>query len=82
MFSMVIFFSGTISAALGANEVVAVYRDGVKVGNATVNGTSWSYADTGLVDATTYNYTAKVLTNQATPPAGTYTDTLIVDVAF
>jgi spore coat protein U-like protein len=30
----------------------------------------------------TYNYTAKVLTNQATPPAGTYTDTLIVDVAF
>ncbi|WP_253377755.1 Csu type fimbrial protein [unidentified bacterial endosymbiont] len=30
----------------------------------------------------TYNYTAKVLTNQATPPAGTYSDTLIVDVAF
>lgn len=30
----------------------------------------------------TYNYTAKVLTSQATPPAGAYTDTLIVDVAF
>ncbi|MCS5449899.1 spore coat protein U domain-containing protein [Enterobacter huaxiensis] len=30
----------------------------------------------------TYNYTAKVLTSQATPPAGTYTDTLIVDVTF
>ncbi|MCU7784227.1 Csu type fimbrial protein [Lelliottia amnigena] len=30
----------------------------------------------------TYNYTAKVLTNQATPPAGTYNDTLIVDVMF
>jgi len=30
----------------------------------------------------TYNYTAKVLTNQTTPPAGTYSDTLIVDVAF
>lgn len=30
----------------------------------------------------TYNYTAKVLTNQATPPAGTYNDTLIVDVTF
>jgi spore coat protein U-like protein len=30
----------------------------------------------------TYNYTAKVLTNQATPPAGTYSDTLIVDVEF
>lgn len=30
----------------------------------------------------TYNYTAKVLTSQSTPPAGIYTDTLIVDVAF
>ncbi len=30
----------------------------------------------------TYNYTAKVLSGQATPPAGTYSDTLIVDVAF
>lgn len=30
----------------------------------------------------TYNYTAKVLTTQATPPAGTYNDTLIVDVMF
>lgn len=30
----------------------------------------------------TYNYTAKVLTSQATPPAGTYNDTLIVDVMF
>ncbi|WP_297120325.1 spore coat U domain-containing protein [Enterobacter sp. ECC-175] len=30
----------------------------------------------------TYNYTAKVLTGQTTPPAGTYSDTLIVDVAF
>ncbi|MBM3072606.1 fimbrial major subunit CsuA/B family protein [Lelliottia sp. RWM.1] len=30
----------------------------------------------------TYNYTAKVLTSQTTPPAGTYSDTLIVDVTF
>lgn len=29
-----------------------------------------------------YNYVAKVLTNQSTPPAGSYTDTLVVDVAF
>lgn len=29
-----------------------------------------------------YNYTARVLTNQTTPPAGTYADTIIVDVAF
>lgn len=30
----------------------------------------------------TYNYTAKVLPSQTTPAAGTYTDTLVVDVAF
>lgn len=30
----------------------------------------------------TYNYTAKVLSGQTTPPAGSYTDTLVVDVAF
>jgi spore coat protein U-like protein len=30
----------------------------------------------------TYNYTAKMLSGQSTPPAGSYTDTLVVDVAF
>lgn len=30
----------------------------------------------------TYNYTARVLGGQNTPPAGAYTDTLVVDVAF
>ena len=30
----------------------------------------------------TYNYTARVLPTQTTPPGGTYTDTLVVDVAF
>lgn len=29
-----------------------------------------------------FNYVAKVLTSQPTPPAGAYTDTLVVDVAF
>lgn len=29
-----------------------------------------------------YNYVAKVLTTQTTPPAGSYTDTLVVDIAF
>ncbi|EUM14053.1 spore coat U domain-containing protein [Enterobacter sp. E12] len=46
----------------------------------------WTSATSSLVSADgllrTYNYSAKVLTSQATPPAGTYTDTLIVDVAF
>lgn len=30
----------------------------------------------------TYGYTARMLSGQSTPPAGTYTDTLVVDVAF
>ncbi|WP_339026092.1 spore coat U domain-containing protein [Leclercia pneumoniae] len=44
------------------------------------SGTSSQVSADGLLR--TYNYTAKVLTTQATPPAGSYTDTLIVDVAF
>ena len=30
----------------------------------------------------TYNYTAQVLTTQTTPPGGTYSDTLTVDIVF
>lgn len=30
----------------------------------------------------TYDYTAKILNTQTTPPAGTYTDTVVVDIAF
>ena len=44
------------------------------------SGTSSQVSADGLLR--TYNYTAKVLTTQTTPPAGSYTDTLIVDVAF
>jgi|GEM_PF-2958581 len=71
--------SGTISAGLGANEVVAVYRDGVKVGNATINGTAWSYADAGLADASTYNYTAKV-ENTATAASGTTSTAYVISI--
>ncbi|MDD5358631.1 MAG: Ig-like domain-containing protein [Sulfurovaceae bacterium] len=44
--------SGTLTEALGSGEVVAVYRDGVKVGNATVDasGTGWTFEDTGVTD--------------------------------
>lgn len=49
-------------------------------------GERWASASSSQVSTDgllrTYNYSAKVLTSQATPPAGTYTDTLIVDVAF
>ncbi|KAF7275112.1 hypothetical protein GWI33_012173, partial [Rhynchophorus ferrugineus] len=52
--------SGTISAALASNEKVVVLRDGVVIGEATVNGTDWTYADSGLSDGTQYQYTARV----------------------
>ena len=29
-----------------------------------------------------YNYTARILTTQTTPPAGNYTDSVVVDVSF
>ncbi|MDO6574988.1 hypothetical protein Q4528_12780, partial [Staphylococcus pasteuri_A] len=45
---------GTISATLGSGEVVAIYRDGIKVGTATVSGTTWTYADAGLASGSTY----------------------------
>ena len=52
---------GTITASLAGNEFVAVYRDNVKVGTATISGTSWSYTDTsGLANAARYSYTVRV----------------------
>lgn len=46
----------------------------------------WASSASSLISADaltrTFNYTAKVLTTQATPPGGTYEDTVIVDVAF
>ncbi|WP_312691608.1 spore coat protein U domain-containing protein [Kosakonia sp.] len=44
------------------------------------SGVSTQISTDGLLR--TYNYTAKVLTTQTTPPGGTYSDTLTVDIAF
>jgi spore coat protein U-like protein len=44
------------------------------------SGASSQVSADGLLRS--YNYTARVLTTQATPPAGNYSDTLVVDVAF
>jgi hypothetical protein len=52
---------GTISSSLLAGETVVVYRDGVKVGTATVNGTSWSFGDSN-VSVASHTYTARVET--------------------
>ncbi|WP_426391353.1 Ig-like domain-containing protein [Variovorax sp. R-27] len=65
-------FSGSISTALNAGDVVQVLRDGTVVGTATVTNTSWSFSDAGLADGTTYSYTARVVNsggNQGAPSA-------------
>lgn len=44
------------------------------------SGVSSQVSSDGLLR--TYHYTAQVLTTQTTPPGGTYSDTLTVDIAF
>ena len=44
------------------------------------SGTSSSISTDGTLR--TYNYTARVMQNQTTPPGGTYNDTLLIDLAF
>ncbi|WP_272867681.1 Ig-like domain-containing protein [Crenothrix polyspora] len=62
--------NGALTTALDSGDIVNVYRDGVKVGTATVSGNAWTFADSGLIDGTTYIYTAKVA-----DPAGNETVT-------
>jgi hypothetical protein len=44
-------YSGTLGAALGSGEVVAIYDGSTKLGNATVTGSTWSFTPgTALAD--------------------------------
>ncbi|SAL37266.1 hemolysin-type calcium-binding region [Caballeronia sordidicola] len=52
--------NGTVSTALQTGETLVVYRDGVKVGTATVNGKSWSFQDSN-VPVGNHTYTADVV---------------------
>ncbi|MDM0037070.1 Ig-like domain-containing protein [Variovorax sp. J22P271] len=52
---------GSVTVALGAGEVVEIYRDGVKLGNATLTGTTWEYQDSGLAAERAYSYEARVV---------------------
>ncbi|HUE92432.1 MAG TPA: Ig-like domain-containing protein, partial [Pseudomonas sp.] len=70
---------GTLSGALAGNEVVAIYRDGAKIGTASVNGTGWTFTDTtGLVNNASYSYTARVedAAGNTGTPSGAYSITL------
>jgi spore coat protein U-like protein len=52
----------------------------------SVGAERWASAASSAVSTDgllrSYSYVAKVLTTQTTPPAGTYTDTVVVDIAF
>ena len=72
---------GTLSAGLGTNEVINVYRDEVFIGIATVVGLDWSFNDSGLSNGSTYSYTAQVFnTVDTTTPYGGLSAELLVHV--
>jgi hypothetical protein len=50
--------SGTVAGALAADEVLVVFRDGVRLGTAAVSNGSWSYTDG--VTSGTVTYTAQI----------------------
>ncbi|TCM59179.1 Ig-like protein group 3 [Acinetobacter calcoaceticus] len=54
--------NGTVSSGLAANEVIAIYRDNVKVGTATIaaGSTQWTYSDDSGLPIGLHTYTAQV----------------------
>jgi hypothetical protein len=50
---------GDFTGTLLAGEVIGIYRDGVRIGSATLAGNAWSFTDGGLADAT-YVYQAHI----------------------
>jgi len=65
---------GTLSAVLSPEQKLLVFRDGAAIGQATVNGTQWSYQDSG-VGAGAHTWTAKVsdAATGAGPASGGFT---------
>ncbi|CAN7199038.1 Ig-like domain-containing protein [Caballeronia sp. LjRoot34] len=51
---------GSLSSVLQTGETVALYRDNALIGTATVNGSTWSYKDSGVTGGY-HTYTAKVV---------------------
>jgi hypothetical protein len=54
---------GTLSIALNAGESVRVFRNNVQIGSASFSGTSWSFADSGLVGGQSYIYKAQIFSS-------------------
>lgn len=73
--------SGTLSTALTAGEAVEVLRNSQSAGFATVSGTAWSFADSGLSNGATYTYTARVVDAAGNRGATSSGYTIRVDTA-
>lgn len=57
-------FSGSLSQALGTDQTIAVYRNGVQVGTATPTApgaTSWAFSLQEAAGSNTFTYTARVM---------------------
>ncbi|EPE2229231.1 Csu type fimbrial protein [Cronobacter turicensis] len=73
--------------ASGANRLSYEIYKGSTTNRWGVSGTErWASTSASQVSTDgllkSYQYTARILATQNTPPAGSYTDTLVVDVAF
>jgi hypothetical protein len=58
---------GLMSSALQQGETLVVFRDGQKIGTATVNGTTWSFQDSNVAVGS-HTYTAQIQNSGAVGP--------------
>lgn len=73
--------------ANGTNRLsYEIYKAGTTSRWGSIGAERWASSASSQMSADgllrTYNYTARVLTTQTTPPGGTYSDTLTVDIVF
>ncbi len=52
--------TGTLSAALTADQVLVIYDGATKLGEATVTGTDWTYTPNSALTAGSHSFTAQV----------------------
>lgn len=53
--------TGTLGAALGAGQTVEIYNGGVKIGDAVVNGTSWSFTPSPALAEDSYSFSTAIV---------------------
>jgi len=80
--------TGTVRNMASGNNRLSyeIYKGNTTSRWGSTGSERWASSASSLISGDaltrTFNYTAKVLTTQATPPGGTYEDTVIMDVAF